>query len=441
MALTGNQLLQGFSRFISDWWSSSTTSAGAAGGTTLIDTLLRRFGEDYARDMYLRPTQSGTNQYAIRRVSTFTTSTGSCTVAPGFAAQVAGGDTYELHRYDPDEKFSALDEARFRAYPDLAEIVYDETLTGDGIRTEFDIPSTIRGGPMYVFTEVPLTPEPRWNFLTNPRNDSTTGWTAASTTAATVTLNDYDLVVPKYDSTCTSLTTAATTAASYSQVVGDMTNSITASLAADRLMTFAAWVYCTEASKVRLRILDDSGTLATSAAYHGGGGWELLTLEGTVAGNNATTLTARILIDSTANASTIYVNRCWFYFGESNLVRDVYPESTGKLLRRDDTTQRLHLDFAPQRGHQIRLVGRDHLTALGSTAATQATNSMEVDNASASILYAYAAEILFERMGLLSEMPSEVQARIQTVRARIAELRPSWKIRLPGGGQMKSPWK
>ena len=68
MALTGSVLLAGFSRFIEDHWAGTTTSAGAADGTTLVDTSLRRYGEDAWRDFYVRPT-GATNAYAIRRAT------------------------------------------------------------------------------------------------------------------------------------------------------------------------------------------------------------------------------------------------------------------------------------------------------------------------------------------------------------------------------------
>ena len=377
MALTGNQLLEGFSRFIADWFSSSTTGAGVSGGTTLVDTVLRRYGEDYLRDWYLRSTIAGTNQYVVRRVTRFAASSGIATVAPGWAAQVAGADTYELHRYDPAEKFSGLDEARLRAYPDLAQIVFNATLTGDGIAREFDVPSAVRTGPVYVFMEEPVSPAPSWNFLTNPRNDSTTGWTPTNITATTATLGDSNLVVPKYDSICTKLVTAATTNGRYRQVVADMSTNVTAANVSGQRVTFGAWVYCRTASRVTLEILDDDGTAAS--ATHGGGGWELLTVSRNIAPGNATTLAVEVDVSSAAADLDIYLNRSWFYVGDAGRIRDIYPASTGKILRRDDTTQRIYLDDVPARGRQLLLVGRDSLSALGTTLATQATNTMELD--------------------------------------------------------------
>ena len=93
MAITGANLLTGLSDFIGDDFSSPTTGTGASNGSTIVDTALEQYGEDSLRDYYIRITGSGTNQYVIRRISGFAASTGTLTVAPAYAAQVAGSIT------------------------------------------------------------------------------------------------------------------------------------------------------------------------------------------------------------------------------------------------------------------------------------------------------------------------------------------------------------
>ena len=211
MSLTGNQLLVGFSKFIGDYVVSTTTGAGST--TTLADTYLGgRYGDDRLIEWYLRITEDvNGNQYSVRKISDFVNSTSTATVAPAFAGSTGSGTDYELHRYDPAEKFIALDEARIRVFPDLCILRYNDTLTGDGYSSVFDIPSTIRRGPLLAVEEVPMAVETQWNFLTNPLNDSTTGWTASSATASTITRDSTDLLIPKYDSTCTKIVVAAST--------------------------------------------------------------------------------------------------------------------------------------------------------------------------------------------------------------------------------------
>ena len=395
MTTTGASLLQGLSEFINDWESSTTTSAGNAGGTTLVDTYLSRYGDNRLVGMFIRITLAGSNQYIIRRITSNLQATGTVTVSPAFPAQVASSSTYELHRYDPAVKFRALDKARFDVVDNVFRLIYDDTVTSDGRSNVYDIPSTIDIGPISAIVENPIEPNGQWNFITNPQNDSTSGWTAASTTAATYARTESDLIVPKYNTTCTKLTTAASTAATYSQTIGNMTHGITAAIAADRNMTMAAWVYCTETSKIRLGIIDNNGT--TFGNYHGGGGWELIFVERTIAGDNASTLTAQFSIANTLSPSTIYLNGTWFYFGGKERVADsIYQPEYAVEVRRDNATQQFMLKTVPPRGYQIRLIGKTVLTALGSTAATQVTNTMEVDNNTAEILYARASEVLFQ---------------------------------------------
>lgn len=440
MSLTGNQLLTGLSRFIGDLeFPQGLTTTGAGSTTSLVDTALARFGDDYLIDWYARITENvNGNQYLNRRITDFTGSSGTCTLAPAFAGSTASGTEYELHRYSPDEKFSALDQARLAAYPALGKLVYYEAITGDGKTRVFDIPSTIRRGPLDAFVEVPVSSDHEWNYDGDPDGDTTSKWTASNCTLATVSESSDDDLIPKYrDGSCTSVTTAASTAATVTQVVGSMANGITAARAADRKMTFARWVFCTEASKVRLLLLDDAGTVGTGD-FHGGSGWELLTVTATVAGNNATTLSIRISIASTANASTIYYQRGWFYFGTAEKVteswRRVPPE-----VRRDNTIQQIVLDEAPPRGYQVRLVGRDILSALGTTAATQATNTMEIDEPEAEILYAEAAKILYTRGFLGGSDYESLAPRIAVCDQRLADLKAEWSQPEPPR-RVKSMW-
>lgn len=421
MTTTGANLLTGFSEFISDEFSSTTTSAGNAGGTTMVDTLLSRYGDGRLSGYFVRPT-SGTDSLAIRKVEDNVQSTGVVEVTPAFSAQLATSVTYGLHRYDPALKFRALDKARLDILDQVFQLIYNDTITSDGRTTVYDIPSAIEVGPISAIVEKPEAAAVDWNFLSNPQGNSTDNWTATSTTASTYTRTTNDLLVPKYTDTCTSLVTAASTAATYAQTVDNMTNSITAALAADRTMTFAAWVYCTEASKIALRITDDGGAVATGS-NHGGGGWELLTVEGTIAGDNATTLTATFVISSTANASTIYWENAWFYFGAVERVKDsIYRPEYALDVRRDNTTQHLILNSPPPRGYQIRLIGKAPLSALGSVAASQVTNTMEVDGNTAEILYARAAEILFQWERVATDNYPEVAQRIAMVREREPKL-------------------
>ena len=438
MAITGQNLLTGLSQFMGDDYDN-VTSATSTDGTTVVKNHLSAFGEDYFRDYYVRITQSGTNQYHIRRVKSFASASGTLTVDPAFPAVPQDGDAFELHKYEPSRKFTALDEARLRAYPQIAQLVFDETLTGDGYNREFSIPSTIRKGPVFAFIEYPIGVHDQWNYLSDPNFDSTSNWAASSVTASVFNQDDSNVLVPKYDDVATKLVVAASTAGTYSQVVANMNNSVTAAKVAGQKMTFAVWIYSRVASKIRIQLIDDSGT--TSSDYHGGAGWELLTLEKNIVGNNSSLLTARIEVANNSTTFTGYADRGWLYLGDSGRVKSIYPSEMNARVRRDDTTQKIMFDNVPQARRQIRLVGRGPLSALGTTAASQATNTMEVDEPAAMILYAHAAQILFEREGIYADIPQEVTARLGIIQERADDYEVKWPFRMLPGAKIQGPFK
>ena len=441
ISLTGDALIAGLGRYLGQpnfYFPFATTAAGSA--TSVVSTTLARWDDDALIDRFLRITKAAhAGIYQVRAASDFTGSTGTVTVAPGFGTAPGDACDMEMFGFDPAQGFIALDKARIEAYPALGRLIYDDTITADGLTSTFDIPATIRRGPMYVLEETPLEAAALpWNFIAKPLGESTTGYTATGTTASTVTRNERDPLIPKYEQTCTKLVTAGSQAATYTLPIANAENGLTAALGADREMTYGRWVYCTEASKVRLGIEDDSGA-SYSSSYHQGKGWELLTVEDTIVGNNATTLSAIIDIASTASPSTIYVERGWWYYGKAERVTERYNTSKQHRIRRDDTTQQFHLDFKPKRGYQIRCVGRETLSALGTTVATQATNTMELDEESAELLYATAAEILLRQQGLAVDDVPGLAAKIALVKPRLDRLHKRWAMHAPTA-RLKSMW-
>ena len=426
---SGAQLLEGLSSFVNDWESSTTTSAGNSGGTTLIDTYMSRFGDSHLSGMFIRLT-SGTYNTQIRRITSNTQNTGTITVSPAFGGQVASGVTYELHRYDPQLKFRALDKARFDIMDDVYRLIYDETVTSDGISDTYDIPATINLGPILAIREDPVGYAATWNFISDPQGNSTTYWTSSSVTASTYSSNDNDRTIPKYDESCTKLVVAASTAATYSQTVAHMDNNASASTAAGRDMTFAAWVYSKIADKIRLKLTDDSGS--SYSDYHSGLGWQLLAVERSISQTNATTLTVAFSIDNTTDSLTAYWNRAWFYYGNKERVTDaIYKQEHSINIRRDDANQQIVLTTVPPRGYQIRLMGKAPLSELGTTIATQTSNFMEVTPDTAELLYARAAEILFQWERVTTDNQDEVNNRIRMVRERHPKLRRNFAQETP----------
>lgn len=436
---TGAELLTAMSRFLNDEWTSTLTSNGNAGGTTIIDTTLRRFGDDAVRGQYIRITQAGATQFEVRRVSGFTAATGTSTVAPAFSAQINSGDSYELHAWDPATKFTALDEARIQIYPDLAQLIYDDSVTADGFSRSFRIPAPLRGGPMWIFEEHPQAAEVDWNFLTNPLGDSVTNWTDANMTTSIVSWNDNDPIIPKYDNSAMKMAVAGSTNGTLTQVIADMTNEITAALSAGRRMTYGKWIYCREPNRLSVQITDDQETL--SSRLHRGSGWELLSISRDVVPNNSTALSVVTDVASGPTAVTAWWNRAWFYFGDDDRIHDIYPLKNGHHVRRDDSEQRVMLDFLPGKGHQLRMIGRDTLSSLGTDTRSQVQNSMEVDEAGEMVLVGEAVRILFQRAGLSADDVGEVSQRLSAADQRRRELKSKWRNILPARVRARGYWK
>ena len=412
----------GLSGFIEDLFESATTSAGAADGTTVVDTALQAFGLDGLSGGWIR-SREGTTINEVRRVTGFSGST--ATVAPPFSAQIASGISYEYHRYDPRRKFAALDEGRLLAFPQLAVLNFDETLTADGVNSEITIPSTMRKGPMQVFAETPLGDNEDWQLLSNGALTSTTSWTATgSAVASTYTRLAFDRLIPKTGTSCVKIVGSG----ALTQVVANMRTGVSASLAAGRNVSFGAWVYSRTAGPT-VSITDDSAAGTSSA--HLGLGWQFLQVTREVVTLNATTLT--VAINTTANI-TVYAQGAQCGFLDSiPLVYGEYIARSG--VRRDNATQKVLLAFPPDAGLQLRLIGRTPLTALGTSVTAQLTNAMEVDELNAGLLYAMAARVLFTWEGWSTDR-IEALPKIQMAAMRFAEQEETARVKYPMHGRL-----
>ena len=78
--------------------------------------------------------------------------------------------------------------------------------------------------------EDPQSITPEWNVLSNPIGDTTTSWTVSNTAATIVSQTNIDRLIPKYDTSCMKLSTAAVATGTVAQTVSSM--SITAAQAA-----------------------------------------------------------------------------------------------------------------------------------------------------------------------------------------------------------------
>ncbi len=415
MTTDGQTLLTGFSEFLDDLWQSTTTALGST--TTLEDGAANdHFGREGMVGGFTR-IREGAAINEVRRVSGFTG--GVATVLNPYSAAIASGIDYEWHKYDPEKKFRALDRARVLAFPQLAVLEIDETLTADGENYELDIPDTMRKGPMQVWAEEPIDPRANWQLIQNGALNTTTGWTATGVTASVQTRSDFDRLVPRHETSCLKLVGDGT----LTQVVANMVQGMTAALAAGRDVAFGCWVYSRTAGPT-VFITDDVGTSTSDA--HLGRGWQFLQVTRNITANNATVLT--VGVDTNASI-TIYVERA--YAGFMKRIPVLYPHYVARLgVQRDNTTQRVYLDAGVSRGLQLRLVGRSMLSALGTDPEDQLTNTMEVDELNVDLLYATAARILLVWEGWSTDAV-EGFPKIQAAMARWKEQVETSRVKYP----------
>jgi hypothetical protein len=429
---TGDELLVELSRVLGDYFASTTTAAGNAGGTTLEDSRFRDFPKNTLIDQWIRIT-SGTNDNEVRRITANDDSI--VTINSAFTGQVATSVTYELHKWEPRRKWAAIDAARIDGFPAVAQLGFDETFTPTGFDREVTIPPTILRGPYQVWQEVEANPDGSENVLTNPKGDSLSNWTVAGGAAAATLYeeDDSDELIPKYDSSCTRITVPVTQVVTYTQVVGDMSSDITAAKAAGRNMTAAMWVYARVASRVTLLLIDDTGTVTTSSA-HQGRGWELLTAEGVITGNNATTLSVQLSVSSGA-VMNVFWNRAWLRYGT---MPHIYKSELNSVPHLDASTQRIILNNFPAPRRTLRLSGYDYVSELGIS--TPYSNTVEVDDGTARLLAAFAAKALFREMGMSTDViPPGAASLIASAENYKEELEREQRVRRPQR-RLRSPW-
>lgn len=134
---------QALARRAGDWWNFTTTSIGNAGKTTAVAAELIGWGDDFPKDRYTLLT-SGNNAGEWRRISDFTSSSGTITVVTAYTNQVASGVTGELHVFRPDLYTTAINHAIVDAYPAVYKPVTGFALTRSGGQAWYGTPRGMR---------------------------------------------------------------------------------------------------------------------------------------------------------------------------------------------------------------------------------------------------------------------------------------------------------
>lgn len=361
----------------------TTTSAGAAGGTTVVSTALYRFADDEINNWWVLVT-SGTYAGQSREITDFVSSTGTITVTQAFGGQIATSVTFEVMPFDPADVERALNKALYDSYDYIVVRLNNQTLSTREGQLEYSIPSTFREAPARVYMEVPYGLTGEEQLLLNPDFETWTSSTVPGSwgTATGLTLSQVteDTGEVKYGTYACKAIVTLNTAASLPQTISNP------AYYAGQELTFGVWVFCETASRVKVKIADDSAN-TSSTDYHGGSGWELIKV--THAVNSApSSLTVSVTIAS-GDAITIYLDNGWLVRGKK--VPEYDWAEVGFTY--DPANSAIRLNSAPLNPRQLKLEGAGYPTQW--TAGTD-TSTTEVNEPQIRIVYALALQSLFE---------------------------------------------
>lgn len=357
--------------------SVPTCSAqGGAAGITAIDILLSYYPDDFYNDWYFVLPQgpTGSGSYEVTRVVDFTGATGTLTLEPDASGQIASGQTYELHRYNPATKHLALNAARLQAIDALWLPVRDETLVVDNLISNWDF-ETYAGG---AFTN--------WVSIGSPTLTQNTSYFMHGSNAANI---------------------AGAAGVGIEQNIITSANSFGRIANARRkVLHVRGFLRATDASNIRLRLTFDGSTYTNGAYHSGDDDWESPDYHyfdvSIPAGATEMTISVE---KSTAVAAQADVVIAWIDpINRYTLPTTIHrrPSWIYQQVNRD----RPNGDYAPLSkdnralaGHILKLTGKGLLTEV-----TTETGTMEVSDPETQLLYAEALDwLIVHEMGGASE--------------------------------------
>lgn len=279
MTVALNTMLPTLAKITGAWLGSFSTTTTIAASTALVSTALRNAG--YTDDSVLEDTfvriKGTANDEVIRRVESYTASTGSITVSGENLAAESGAVTFELYTRNPQELIDALNTARITMFPARHQKIWNRDLTGGYNQHRWDLPS----GVAYVtkvFTERRIEAKTYEQNVLGTLDCDCEGdlsdWTAATATIAVqdeTTGPDNFVVFAGQQSAKVSVSAGTgqvyLTVPSPTGYVGKKLN-------------FSVWVYADTlgaSDSVKAAIRTDGGSWTLGDA-HSGKGWQKLTV-------------------------------------------------------------------------------------------------------------------------------------------------------------------
>ena len=410
------------------YWSF--TSSNITTTTVVAAELTAPFPTDDDLTSWFVLIEAGTNAGAIRRVSSYTASSGTITIAGANLTADATARACSVYRFHPTRTQQFFNRASAVLFPQIAQIRDIATLVTGLRQFRYLLPSTVRDGPvqLYLDNRDPAVTMAQ-NVLTNAGFETwaagtPTGWTRVGnddTLQEQVTTTPANYAVLQDASSCRLLTAATTTQT--------LLQTVTPAVATQGTeVNFSIWVYCRTATRIRARI---SGTNVVSSpvrgSYHGGGGWELLIASADL-NSAATAFDVGVEVDSGGALST-YLDEALCLVGQSEAAdREWTPLVHWRWIPPIDGAANggyIEFDSDLPAKRRIRVLGRRPLSSVTADADT-----VEVDGEQLEIIYDQAR--FFIIMDALSNIPAQVRSywsdRAADYRLRVGEALNSGRI-------------
>ena len=404
-------LRKALSEAIGDYQAFATTADGNDAKTSLVSSTLKNYSggaDDGAFEEQFFLGTSGANSGASKRCALYIANASDGPTAilqDALDNQTASADTFELHRYDPDLKHTAINRALAELFPILYKPIRDETLVVDNILANNDFETA--GGT--TFSD--------WTEVNSPTVSIETSRVFHGTNSAKVVA---------------------------SGDVGQLTQTLDVNIdeLAGKTATFKVRVWTNDSSQARLKI--DWGTSTETGDYHtGDSSWRLLTAEAAV----PTDATQVQVICEVAASQTAYFDTGWFAVEQihrltvpSDIVRGpmhILQQYNEDMV--DGAYYPLPSGVAPTRGRILRLEGMGILSRPSSESGTT-----EIGEPQLNLVTAYAAMVLFQTLLMRSatEQRSNLTENIRYWQMEVQRLssQPGIRMRPLGASRGRNRW-
>ena len=344
------------------------------------------------------------NAGETRRVSDYAASSGTLTVTgPNLASEDEAIDIDLYRHFHPTDILRAYNRARQLVWPQIGIVRDIETVVTGQQQVAYAVPSTMRRihriqlGRRY---EAVNTAEnlllnagfEEWDDSQIGDGESQNSWTLTgdSVNQEQETTGPSNYMVLS-GSNSARLVVPVSTAATLLQTFNSGSSSYTAVGTQGVECNVSAWVYCTTASRVSVRIAGNDG------ATHGGTGWELIKHSRDLA---ATALTAAVGIAVTSGAAiAVFVDEVIMTLGPSEGIERPYEpilnwEHTPPVAGASNGgTIRFAAPLPPKR--RLRIIGTDMLSSVSAD-----TGTVEIDGELLGPLYNKVRQIMCDERAM-----------------------------------------